>query len=572
MKNRLLITAIVLFLSGANSFAQIINQQNQQTQQTSQTGLPTSNLGSNSFRINTDGQDVLSQINMQSSMPQKTYAIDKAVDPDTYIVGPNDMFNLGIYGYLNQVVPLTVNLEGSIIIPTVGEVNVNKVTLAEAKSKIIKAVKKRYYSSDVTFTLAAPRTFLVTVSSIVQNKYQVTSLTRASEVINMVFYDTLDVAKVKYKNGNQRDQFFYSEISLRNIEILKSDGSVINVDLYKYFMTNDDKYNPYLREGDLVKVPYGQLQKNYITIEGAVQLPGVYEFNKNDDLETAIGLARGFDMDAEPDSVLVFRLDPASNKYLSFNLSFDESKNYKINIYDRIIVRFKSNYLKNVSVTVLGEVNRPGVYPISFKNTRLKEVIEMTGGFKPTAYLPLCIVFRRYDEEYLKKDTNEIFINMRANDLIVNDKDKLAFERDVLSRRNRMVVDFEKLFNNNDTTQNIILEDKDVIYINDDKHAVYVYGQVSNEGYVTYKPGADYEYYIEQAGGYTLAADDGNTRVIKFNSRGWYKPGDIDVLSGDFIYVPKKSPVEFKETFTIIAAMVAIVTSLITTYLLIKQQ
>jgi polysaccharide biosynthesis/export protein len=570
MKNRLFITAILLFLVVTNSFAQIIQQQNQQTtqQQTNQQ----SGLGGTNLKVNTDAQDVLGQINMQSPMQQKTYAIDKAVNPDEYIIGPNDMFNLGIYGYLNQVVPLTVNLEGSIIIPTVGEVKVNKISLSEAKSRVINAVKKRYYSSDVTFTLTAPRTFLVSVSSIVQNKYQVTSLTRASDVINMVFYDTIDVAKMKYKTANKRDEFFTAEISLRNIELLRSDGSVVNVDLYRYFMTNDDKFNPYMREGDLVKVPFGQLIKNYITIEGAVQLPGVYEFNTNDDLETAIGLSRGFEADALLDSISIFRIDPATNKYASLNVSYNENKNFKINVLDRIIVKFRTNYLKNVSVTVLGEVMRPGIYPVSFKNTTLKEVIEMAGGFRPTACLPLCIVFRRYDEEYLKRDTTEIFVNMRANDLIVNDKDKLSFERDVLSRRNRMVVDFEKLFINNDTTQNIILENKDVIYINDDKKAVYVYGQVSNEGYVPFKQGADYEYYIEQAGGYTLAADEGNTRVIKYNSRGWYKPDQTLVLSGDFIYVPKKSPVEFKESFTIIATMIGVITSLITTYLLIRQE
>jgi protein involved in polysaccharide export with SLBB domain len=235
-------------------------------------------------------------------------------------------------------------------------------------------------------------------------------------------------------------------------------------------------------------------------------------------------------------------------------------------------VKYKSNYLKNTSVTVLGEVNRPGIYPITFKNTTLKEVVEMAGGFTPTAYLPLCIVFRRYDDEYLKRDTNEIFINMRANDLIVDDNDKLAFERDVLSKRNRMVVDFEKLFNENDSTQNIILEDRDVIYINDDKKIVYVYGQVSNEGYVPYKKGADAEYYIEQAGGYSLAADEGNTRIIKFNSRGWYKPDYTEILSGDFIYVPKDLPVEFKESLSIIATMIGVLASVITTYLLIRQE
>jgi len=573
MKNRIFLTVLILFAVSVNSFSQVLNQQYQQNQQQNQQQFgTTTTLGSSNFKINADGSDLMNQINMQSPVQQKSFAVDKAINPEEYIVGPNDLFNLGIYGYVNQSVPVMVNLEGSVVIPTIGEVKVNGLKLSEAKLKVISAVKSRYYSSDVSFTLSTPRTFLISVSSIVQNKMEVTPLTRASDVIAFVFYDTLDISKIKYNMTNTRAEFFATVISLRNIIIERKEGISINVDLYKYFMTNDDRYNPYLKEGDVLKIPYGQLIKNYVTIEGAVQLPGVYEYNINDNLETVIGLARGLDADAQPDSISIFRIDPLTQKYSIFNLSFEKDRDYKINIFDRVFVKYKSNYLKNISITVLGEVNRPGIYPITFKNTTLKEVIEMAGGFTPTAYLPLCIVFRRYDDEYLKRDTNEIFINMRANDLIVNDNDKLAFERDVLSKRNRMVVDFEKLFNENDSAQNIILEDRDVIYINDDKKIVYVYGQVSNEGYVPYKKGADAEYYIEQAGGYSLAADEGNTRIIKFNSRGWYKPDYTEILSGDFIYVPKDLPVEFKESLSIIATMIGVLASVITTYLLIRQE
>ena len=523
-----------------------------------------------SFKINADAPDLLNQFNTQNNFQNKPFAVDKAINPDMYIVGPNDLFNLSIYGYINQSIPLSVNLEGSLIIPTIGEVVVVGSTLSEAKSKVIKAVKKRYYSSDVSMTLVSPRVFLVSVLSIVQKKIEVTPLTRPSDIINQIFFDTLNVSKIKY-NVNNKKEYFISEISLRNIEILRKDGSSMNVDLYKYFSTNDDKYNPFLLEGDIIKIPYGQLVKNYITIEGAVQLAGIYEFNNNDNLESVVTLSRGFDVDAEPDSISVFRINPDTKKFGIYNLSFEKDKNFKINVYDRVFVKYKSNYVKNMSVTILGEVERPGIYPISFKNTTLKEAIEMTGGFKSTAYLPLCIVFRSYDEEYVKRDTNEILINMRTNDLLINDKDKLSFERDIISRRNRMVVDFEKLYRDNDLTQNIMLEDRDVIYINDDKKIVYVYGQVLNEGYVSYKEGADYEYYIERAGGFSLAADEGNTRVIKFNSRGWFKPDETSILSGDFIYVPKSTPKDFTQIFSILATSVAIITSVITTYLLIKQ-
>jgi len=559
---------VLFFASSLNLFAQITNQQsNQQTN-------PSGSINNSNMKVNSDSQDLLSQLymqNMQNTSQYRTFPVDKAVNPDLYIVGPNDIFNLGLVGYLNQIISLVVNLEGSIVIPSVGEIKVGGLTLSEARSKVVKAVKSRYYSSDVSFTLTTPRNFLISVSSLVQKKYEVSPLTRPSSIIYYVIYDSLDISRTQYKAHNFKDNSISTEFSLRNIEIIRKDGSISNVDLYKYFMTNDDRYNSYFREGDILRIPFGQLSKNYITIEGAVQLSGIYEYNKNDDLETIIGLGRGFDKDAEPDSISIFRVDQSTNKYESVNLSYENNKNFKIDVFDRIFVKYKTNYIKSISVTLLGEVNRPGVYPITFKNTTLKDVIEMAGGFKSTAYLPLCIVFRKYDEEYLKRDTNEILVNMRANDLIISDKDKSAFERDIISRRNRVVVDFEKLFKGNDETQNIILEDKDIVYINDDKKTVYVFGQVSNEGYVPYKQGADFQYYIDRAGGYSLAADEGNTRIIKFNSRGWYKPEKVQVMSGDFVYVPKKTPAEFKESLLIIATIIGTITAIVTTYLLIKQ-
>lgn len=528
------------------------------------------NSSNQNLKINADAPDLINQFSSPSNAQLKTFPVDKSINQDKYIVGPNDLFNLSIFGFVNQTIPLLVNIEGSLVIPTIGEVKVDGLSLSEVKYKVIKAVKKRYYSSEVSLNLSTPRSFLISISGLVQKKMEVTPLTRTSDIIGSIFYDTLNVPQKTYRIHNGKE-FFYPEISLRNIEIIRKDGSVKNVDLYQYFNTNDEKYNPYFLEGDFLKIPFGLLTKNYVTIEGAVQLSGVYEYNKEDNLRTIIGLSRGFDTDAETDSITIYRINPISKKYDIINLSYKDNIEYKINVFDRVFVKYKSDYVKNLSVSVLGEVERPGIYPITFKNTTIKDIIEMSGGFKSTAYLPLSVVFRRNDEEYSKKDTLEIFINMRANDLIVNDKDKLNFERDILSRRNRMIVDFEKLFKENDQSQNIVLEDKDVIYINDNKRVVYVYGQVNNEGYVPLKDDADYEYYIEKAGGYSLAADKGDTRVIKFNSRGWYKPEETKVMSGDFIYVPKHTPAEFSQTFTIIATTISILTALITTYLLIKQ-
>ncbi len=515
--------------------------------------------------INADATQLLN--NIQEPVLTSTTPVEGVVDPEKYIVGQGDIFNLGLYGYLNQVIPLTVSLEGTIIVPTVGEIEVNGLTLKRAKDKVINTVKKRYYSSDVSFTLAQPRTFLIQVAGLTQGTYKSTSLTRPSQIISLILFDTLNYQrKIEEKKYGE----FIPQYSFRNIELLRKDGSTVRIDFYKFFSTKEDKYNPFLKEGDLLKIPNLELNKNCITVNGAVQLQGDYEYSDDDDLETVIGLGRGFDPNAEPDSIIVYRPTDFAKSFDVYYLSYDKDKNFKIKVFDRVFVKYKYDFKRMVSVKVLGEVLRPGIYPITFKNTRLKDVIEMAGGFTKNAYLPLCIVFRSFDEEYTRRDTMEIMINRRANDLIVTEKDKLSFEEDVRGRRNRVVIDFEKLFNENDESQNIIVEEKDIIYINDDKKIVYVYGQVQSEGYVAYKKGENVDYYIEKAGGYSLAADEGDTRIIKFNSRGWFKPDDTEIYSGDFIYVPKKQHKPFSETMTIISQVASLILGVLTTYILIK--
>ncbi|MFZ1461368.1 MAG: SLBB domain-containing protein [Ignavibacteria bacterium] len=532
--------------------------------------LNKSGVPNTSSSINADAPDIFSKLEGQNTFSNRSVPIEGAIDPNKYIVGPNDVFSLGLYGYINQQIPVVVSPEGSIIIPTVGEVQVNGITLNDAKERVVSAVKKRYYSSDVSFTLNTPRTFLIKVSGLTQGTFEVSPVTRVSEILKVLIFDTLNTSRVFYEKTNQRE-FLNTQISLRNIELSRKNGTVINVDIYKYFLTNKDEDNPFFLEGDLLKIPYSQPDNNFISIGGAVQLAGAYEHVDGDDLETVIGIGRGFDIDAEQDSIMLYRAFQNKDGFDIVNLSFEKDKKYRIEKFDRLFVKSRINYQKNLSVLILGEVLRPGYYPISFKNTRLKDVIDMAGGLKEKAYLPLSILFRTYDAEYAAKDSSELLINSRANDLLISNQDKENFQTDIKSKRNRVIVDFEKLINKNDQTENVLLEAKDIIYINDNKNIVYVFGQVGQEGYIPFKKGANADYYIKKAGGYGLAADEGEIRIIKFNSRGWYLPDETEIQSGDFVYIPKKVDTPFSETITTVAQIAAIILGILTTYILIKQ-
>jgi len=193
--------------------------------------------------------DILKQIEPMSSTTTiyNDQLLEGAVDINKYIVGPSDIFSLGVWGILNQPIPIAVSPEGSLIIPSVGEIAVSGLTLAEAKNKVVERVKGRYISANITLTLVSPRRFTVTVTGVGQGSYPMSAVLRASSLLGFVMSDSVSLMK-SGTTPSERSRF-----SVRNITLSRKNGTVQRIDLFKYYATRDDKYNPYLREGDVLK-------------------------------------------------------------------------------------------------------------------------------------------------------------------------------------------------------------------------------------------------------------------------------------------------------------------------------
>ena len=70
---------------------------------------------------------------------------------------------------------------------------------------------------------------------------------------------------------------------------------------------------------------------------------------------------------------------------------------------------------------------------------------------------------------------------------------------------------------------------------------VEVSGQVANPGLIPWMEGQNYEYYIQQAGGYTNNKRWKGTRVISATSGNWIKPNKKLALNpGDTVFVAEK--------------------------------
>jgi protein involved in polysaccharide export with SLBB domain len=481
---------------------------------------------------------------------QTTPGLEGPIDPTEYIIGPFDVLDVNVWGMAPIRFWVPVTPEGTLIIPTVGEITVAGDTLAAVKKKIQQAMRKKYTVGDIGVTLSSMRTFKVTVAGAVSTPgaYSMTSVDRVDRVVYMANLNvktsppepvTPPPTQLR-QNGEKPPPL----ISLRNIKLFRANGDTITVDLVRYYASGETSYNPYLRDGDVVFVPAENLPGNSVSIYGGVRMPGSFEFHAGDSLRTLVQIGQGPTALADLDHVEVARFlaDGRQAQTIIVNLRAiqeGEAPDIALHRNDRIFLRENPETRKERTVFVKGAVHKPGAYAILHDFTTLSEIIERAGGFMPEASIAESKLIRRYgnpDEMYDNPDYERL-IDIRLSDLRPADREYFNYEAAI--KRGFVSVDFLKLFNHHEKSADVYVWEGDEIYVPSMRYTVNVFGQVINPGYVSYLGGMDYRYYIEKAGGFSKEANLSKVRVVKRDTKAWVIPGDAIIEPGDQIFVPR---------------------------------
>lgn len=520
--------------------------------------------------------------------------LEGAIDPTTYIVGPGDLLEINVWSAVPFVNTALVTPEGTIIIPTVGIIEVTGKSLAEVKSLISSAVRKVYIKGDITTSLLSPRIFSVTISGVVNNpgNYYAAAVQRADQVIyqanlqSPIAASKLSLLEEPKTNLAQRDEvlkYYRSDeldqqplnFSLRNIKLIRKSGATLPVDLVRYYATGNTRFDPLLLDGDRIIVPNLNLEGNSLTITGAVRLQGTYEYFPGDSISSIFEIAQGPTGSADLSQVDLYRTDANTGQINHQVIDYSKIQNRELpdiplQPMDRIVVRERYPREFPHSVRVRGEVIRPGLYPITRNRTRLTEIIKLCGGFTPYASLTNARIIR-FDEPLDKLELNPDYqrlFDMRLSDMNATDREYFNFE--ALLKRNVIAVDFQKLFNHGDSTRDVILQDGDLIFIPNNQHTILVLGQVPFPGQQQFIGGKDYKYYIHQAGGVSYKAWESRVRIIKAGNKNWLKPGKTKLEPGDTIWVPRVRENRFEMTFYWIARVIEVGGSVATIWLLLN--
>jgi protein involved in polysaccharide export with SLBB domain len=503
-------------------------------------------------------------------------ALEGPVDPEKYFIGPSDVLSVNIWISPPLNFSLTVTPEGTLIIPTVGEVRITDLTLGEAKKRIIDEIKKKYITGSPTVTLLSPRQITVTVTGAIRypGKYVLNATDRVDKAIAKA--DEIQKDRPLESGENIEDwqrRLNERKQSKRDIHLTRRTGENYHADILLYYATQNDKLNPLLREGDEIFVPRIDPKKNVFAVYGGVNVQGIFELVEGDSLLDAIELAYGFTARAQTDSIVLYRYNVHTGKqnlsYYNFNqVKNGYSKNVKLIAGDRIVVKEPPDVREDYRVFLEGEVQYPGIYPITKDSTSLLKVIEWAGGFTEYASFSSAQVYRgtisRYELEIEK------LLSLRGN-ITPEDSAYYLLESELRTKREVVDVDFKKLFIDKDSTEDVYLRNGDVISIPSIRRTIYVFGQVINPGNIQFVPGMDYKYYIQKCSGYTENARSGDVMIIKRATRQWLSPKETKIEEGDYVWIPKEPQRSFAYYMNIFNQTAAVITAAVSLALLAIQ-
>ncbi len=570
MKIKILIAFAFSFLMIYNiSFSQVTGMSGIDTKELLQTEMEN--------QINAEGMSL-------EGMP-----VGNAIDPDFYKVGPGDIITLQVFPIQTSPKNLIVSMDYTILLPRIGVLNLKGKTLSELRDTINQIYQQKSANAKAFVNLKEARKCIVSIQGNVlspaiytlPSSYKVsTAISFANQLGKLSGVPIVAVEALLQVQEKQREaDRLFSETGIpakpmywsRNITLLRNDGSSLQLDLEKAAVENDPSNDPYVKEGDQIIVPFDQTYIEQISISGAVARPAILPYKKGDKASTLLKFAYGLADNYDLENVFLFM--PNSNKRLK--LSIDTALNLLSGDFDlepgsSIIIGQKTNYKKIEygTVSVKGFVKSPGNYLIKLGETRLRDIIEIAGGFTEQAYLPLGRIIRRdYKQQSLSDPRQETYEVMQYSDLKMDDT--VRYYIDMKYKQPLVSTDFKEVFEKKSDIHNVLLDDGDVIEIPSNPGKVRVFGQVKNPGFVEFQPNKNMKWYVERAGGFAEGSEGFRARIIRGRTQVWLEgEDDVEVFAGDQIYVPRvpDEPTTVKlQRYAVLASVVSVIASVIFT-------
>ena len=181
--------------------------------------------------------------------------------------------------------------------------------------------------------------------------------------------------------------------------------------------------------------------------------------------------------------------------------------------YDIVIVKTLPGYSTQRTVLVLGEVKSPGRYGLQKSGDKISDILNRVGGFKASADSSSITIRRNIKSNLTNSEREKLFqriLNINPDSLSLHPrlKDEIYKSYDLIS------VDLTTALSDPNNSDNLVLEDGDILTIDRSSNLVRISGEVYNPTIIPYKPKKNLKYYVEQAGNFTPYARKTGALVI----------------------------------------------------------
>ncbi|MCP3953450.1 MAG: ATPase [Desulfobacterales bacterium] len=303
-----------------------------------------------------------------------------------------------------------------------------------------------------------------------------------------------------------------------------------------------------------------------VGLGGQVAFPGEYPLEKGMTVNDLLRAGGSLNQQAYRLEAELIRYQVIENKVrethrlpldLAAIIKGDATQDRELRPFDTINVKQVAEWWDREVVEINGEVMFPGRYVVERGET-LNELIERVGGFTDRAFLEGAVLVREElrakEQEQLDRLRDRLKGDLASISLAQMQEDPkkqeavamaqgLVTQLEATQAVGRLVIDLEGIVNGVKT--DIVLQDKDRIFIPDKPQEVTVLGEVNYPTSHVFDKILSRDDYINHSGGVTYKADKKRVYVVKANGQvmspkanAWFGHSPQDINVGDTIVVP----------------------------------
>ena len=464
---------------------------------------------------------------------QTTYMPINEPNPDSgYSLDTGDILEIQLVGQANYIEDFYIKRDGSINLPDIAKINVAGLSIKNASELIKSKVNSTFIGTEAFISLKEIRDINVVVSGNAKNP-GIYTLTGNSNLLHAV-----SVAGGVSEQG-----------SLREINLIRENKIIESLDVYDLLISGKYNLDKRLRSGDVIFVA---ARKNIVTVDGAVKRPAKYEVKDGQTLHNVIDYANGLKNTADLSNLSLSRLFNETQEIIEIETN-DQFKKIKAMDGDSIYIREHS--YRNAKIT--GAVSKPGSYIMSPGET-INDLVKKAGGFTKNAYI-FGSVYQTEEAKSIYASAKQTLYEEFLDNIIKISQESIGQAFDI-----GPVVALAQDIKNSEISGRVVLDmldeastdlypvkEGDELFIPEINNVVYIFGETSTEGAMTYVPNRKVEYYINKTGGLKASAakksiyilhPNGETDLYAQRKSIFQSSPDsaINIYPGSVIFVPRE--------------------------------